>query len=99
MATLRPKYLLYGYMEPLRPKYLLYGYMEPFGSVKFIVNTPFSSSIALKRPSPLWFWRPNSIIVVYMDPLGKRKNALVVTHIYGTKGTLKGDLQGAAKDS
>ena len=22
-----------------------------------------------KRPSPLWFWGPNSIIVVYMDPL------------------------------
>ena len=25
------------------------------------------------RPSPLWFWGPNSIIVVYMDPLGKKK--------------------------
>ena len=24
-----------------------------------------------KRPSPLWFWGPNSIIVRYMDPLGK----------------------------
>ena len=23
-----------------------------------------------KRPSPLWFLGPNSIIVVYMDPLG-----------------------------
>ena len=23
-----------------------------------------------KRPSPLWFWRPKSIIVAYMDPLG-----------------------------
>ena len=23
-----------------------------------------------KRPSPLWFSGPNSIIVVYMDPLG-----------------------------
>ena len=23
-----------------------------------------------KRPSPLWFWGPNSIIAVYMDPLG-----------------------------
>ena len=22
-----------------------------------------------KKPSPLWFWGPNSIIVVYMDPL------------------------------
>ena len=22
-----------------------------------------------KRPSPLWFWGPNSIMVVYMDPL------------------------------
>ena len=27
--------------------------------------------LAPKRPSPLWFWEPNSIIVVYMDPLGK----------------------------
>ena len=26
--------------------------------------------LAPKRPSPLWFWGPNSIIVVYMDPLG-----------------------------
>ena len=23
-----------------------------------------------RRPSPLWFWEPNSIVVVYMDPLG-----------------------------
>ena len=23
-----------------------------------------------RRPSPIWFWGPNSIIVVYMDPLG-----------------------------
>ena len=23
-----------------------------------------------KRPSPVWFWWPNSIMVVYMDPLG-----------------------------
>ena len=23
-----------------------------------------------KRPSSLWFWGPNSIIAVYMDPLG-----------------------------
>ena len=26
--------------------------------------------LAPKRPSPLWFWGSNSIIVVYMDPLG-----------------------------
>ena len=26
--------------------------------------------LAPKRPSPLWFWGPNSIIIVYMDPLG-----------------------------
>ena len=25
-----------------------------------------------KKPSPLWFWGSNSIIVVYMDPLGSR---------------------------
>ena len=25
-----------------------------------------------KRPSLLWFWDPNSIIGVYMDPLGLR---------------------------
>ena len=23
-----------------------------------------------KRPSLLWYWGPNSIVVVYMDPLG-----------------------------
>ena len=27
-----------------------------------------------KRPSPLWFGGPNSIIVVYRDPLGIVKN-------------------------
>ena len=33
-----------------------------------------------KRPSSLWFWGPNSIIVVYMDPLGYKGfiRALVV---------------------
>ena len=30
-----------------------------------------SMELAPKRPSPLWFWGPNSIIVVCMDPLGK----------------------------
>ena len=25
-----------------------------------------------KRPSPLWFWGPNSIIVVYMDLIYSR---------------------------
>ena len=29
--------------------------------------------IGPKRPSPLWFLGPNSIIVVYMDPLGTIK--------------------------
>ena len=27
-----------------------------------------------KRPSPLWFLGPNSIVVVYMDPLGMSKS-------------------------
>ena len=26
--------------------------------------------LGLTRPSPVWFWGPNSMIVVYMDPLG-----------------------------
>ena len=26
-----------------------------------------------KRPSLVWFWGPNSIMVVYMDPLGEIK--------------------------
>ena len=26
--------------------------------------------LGANRPSPLWFLEPNSIIVVYMDPLG-----------------------------
>ena len=29
-----------------------------------------------KRPSLSWLWGPNSIIVVYMDPLGKEEAAL-----------------------
>ena len=29
-----------------------------------------------KRPSPLWFWGLNSIIVVYMDPPPSSKNKL-----------------------
>ena len=32
-----------------------------------------------KKPSPLWFLGPNSIIVVNMDPLGKEAGAL---HIF-----------------
>ena len=28
--------------------------------------------IRSQRPSALWFWGPNSIIVVYMDPLVDR---------------------------
>ena len=31
-----------------------------------------------KRQSPLWFWGPNSIIVVYMDPLGKHRQVNLV---------------------
>ena len=27
--------------------------------------------LGTKRPSLVWFWGPNSIMVVYMDPLGK----------------------------
>ena len=29
-----------------------------------------------KRPSLLWFWGPNSIMVVYMDPLGESSYTL-----------------------
>ena len=29
-----------------------------------------------KRPSLLWFWGPNSILVVYMDPLGTELQGL-----------------------
>ena len=28
--------------------------------------------LGIERPSLLWFWGPNSIMVVYMDPLGNR---------------------------
>ena len=27
--------------------------------------------LGIERPSLLWLWGPNSIMVVYMDPLGK----------------------------
>ena len=33
--------------------------------------------VAPKRPSPLWFWGPNSKIVVYMDPLGYKPHKLL----------------------
>ena len=40
-----------------------------------------------RRPSPLWFWGPNSIVVVYMDPLGYIYiyyiiRVYIYTHIY-----------------
>ena len=34
-----------------------------------------------RRPSLLWFWGPNSIIVVYMDPLGKRLKVACSTRV------------------
>ena len=33
----------------------------------------YTMEISPKRPSPLWLWGPNSIIVVYMDPLGMKR--------------------------
>ena len=41
---------------------------EPRGSIYTTIM-----ELVPKRPSPLWFWGPNSIMVVYMDPLGKSK--------------------------
>ena len=41
-------------------------YNEPRGSIYTTIM-----ELGPKRPSPLWFWGPNSILVVYMDPLGK----------------------------
>ena len=42
---------------------------KPSGSIHTTIMEP-----GPKRPSPfpLWFLGPNSITVVYMDPLGKR---------------------------
>ena len=34
----------------------------------FIYTT--GMELGTERPSLLWFWGPNSIMVVYMDPLG-----------------------------
>ena len=34
-----------------------------------------------KRPSLLWFWGPNSITVVYMDPLGQGAIGICHTHV------------------
>ena len=36
-----------------------------------------------KRPSPLRFWGPNSIIVVYMDPLGRLFRVKVGSRVEG----------------
>ena len=35
-----------------------------------------------KRPSPLWVWKPNSIIVVYMDPVGNTIPLLTNSHAF-----------------
>ena len=45
-----------------------------------------------KRPSLLWIWGPNSIMVVYMDPkpYGTLKGTLKGTLERTLKGTLKG---------
>ena len=32
-----------------------------------------------ERPSVLWFWGPNSIMVVYMDPLGSNGKLMLVS--------------------
>ena len=46
--------------------------------------------LAPKRPSPLWFWGPNSIIGVYMDPLGKNlKDKLHLTRSVALEGPLR----------
>ena len=45
--------------------------------------------IGPKRPSPLWFWEPNSIIVVYMDPLGSYTNLVTHPQSSGLNSTVK----------
>ena len=41
-----------------------------------------------KRPSPLWFWGPNSILVVYMDPLGSKvRKQTGLGHIYNRQSS------------
>ena len=46
------------------------------GALEVLIGFPRGSiyttimELGSKRPSPLWFSGPNSIIVVYMDPLG-----------------------------
>ena len=40
-------------------------HIQPRGSIYTTIM-----ELGPKRPSPLWFWGPNSIMVVYMGPLG-----------------------------
>ena len=51
--------------------------------------------LGTKRPSPLWFWGPNSIMVVYVDPLGyesdsKRHNTMSLKSLFRKKLRIPG---------
>ena len=43
---------------------------DSFRSLSQRVHRYYHYELGPKRPSPLWVLGPNSIIVVYMDPLG-----------------------------
>ena len=46
-----------------------------------------------KRPSLLWFWGPNSIIVVYVDPFGSAKSSGAKTRTNDLPGQVPEDLE------
>ena len=45
--------------------------------------------LGLKRPSLLWFWGPNSIMAVYMDPLGSISHSGMGWFVDQTSGYFK----------
>ena len=51
--------------SPPRLATRIYNHMFPRGSIYTTIK-----KLGPKRPSPLWLWGPNTIMVVYVDPLG-----------------------------
>ena len=52
-------------------------YMYPKGSIYTTIM-----ELGPERPSLLWFWGPNSIIEVYMDPLGIYIYIFIFIYLY-----------------
>ena len=66
-----PKVPVWGGYLP-KPYWQFNSDIEPRGSIYGTIM-----ELGPKRPSRLWFWDPNSIVGVFMDPLGKNQNKSV----------------------